>query len=167
MPTITTAPPALVQRLVAAWQRSDGDLAMVTRTLVEAPEAWVPTADKLKTPEEFVVSTARVLGQGSRAFERAPDGGIGALGQRLFATPSPAGWPDTAADWLSPDSVWKRMEWATRVAERVGRGLDARQIARASLGPRLAPETLTQIERAADGAQALALLLLSPDFQRR
>lgn len=160
-------PPALMQRAVDAWHHSDGDLGAVTRALIEAPEAWAAQPGKLKTPAEFVISTARVLGLGARAFERQPDGGIGTLGQRMMAAPSPAGWPDTAADWLSPDAVWKRMEWASRVAGRLGRSLDARQIARDALGPRLAPETLTQIERAADGAQALTLLLLSPDFQRR
>ena len=35
------------------------------------------------------------------------------------------------------------------------------------LGPRLGATTRQQIERAADGAQALALLLMAPEFQRR
>jgi uncharacterized protein (DUF1800 family) len=63
--------------------------------------------------------------------------------------------------------VWKRVEWATRVAERASREIDARALAQASLGPLLQGETLHQIERAADGPQALALLLLAPEFQRR
>jgi len=89
------------------------------------------------------------------------------LGQRVQAAPSPAGWPDRAEDWLGPDAVWKRVEWATRVADRVGRRVDARALAEASLGPRLSDGTRRQIERAADGPQALALLLLAPEFQRR
>jgi hypothetical protein len=40
-------------------------------------------------------------------------------------------------------------------------------LAQASLGPRLQGSTLLQIERAADGPQALALLMLAPEFQRR
>lgn len=160
-------PPALVARLVAAWQASDGDLAAVSRALVLAPEAWAEAPAKLKTPEEFVVSTVRVLQLGATAFQRPPDGAISTLGQRVQAAPSPAGWPDRADDWLGPDAVWKRVEWATRVAARVGRRVDARALAEASLGPRLAAATRQQIERAADGAQALALLLLAPEFQRR
>ena len=81
--------------------------------------------------------------------------------------PSPAGWPDRAEEWLGPDAVWKRVEWATRVAQRLGRRIDARELAAASLGPRLSDDTARQIERAADGPQALALLLLAPEFQRR
>ncbi|MDQ2778574.1 MAG: DUF1800 domain-containing protein, partial [Pseudomonadota bacterium] len=69
--------------------------------------------------------------------------------------------------WLGPDAVWKRVEWATRAADRAGRQVDARVLAAASLGPRLQDETARQIARAADGPQALALLLLAPEFQRR
>jgi len=63
--------------------------------------------------------------------------------------------------------VWKRVEWATRLAERAGRAVDARRLGAKSLGPLLGAETAQQIERAADAAQALALLLLAPEFQRR
>ena len=90
-------PPALVARLVAAWQRSGGDLPTVYTALLESPEAWAPQPAKLKSPEEFVISTVRVLGLGDGAFNRVPDGGVNALGQRVQAAPSHAGWPDRAA----------------------------------------------------------------------
>ena len=166
-------PPALVDRLTAAYLKSDGLLAEVYRELIRDDASWHAGPTKLKTPEEFVVSTARLLAFGDRWFERpeannnAAVGAIGALGQRLQAAPSPAGWSDRADDWLGPDAVWKRVEWATRVADRAGRNVDARQLAAQSLGPLLGAETARQIERAADGPQALALLLLAPEFQRR
>ena len=114
-----------------------------------------------------MISTVRLLKLGEQAFLRQPDGAIGQLGQRVHAAPSPAGWPDRAEDWLGPDAVWKRVEWATRVADRAGRQVDARALAAASLGPLLQDSTARQIERAADGPQAVALLLMSPEFQRR
>ncbi len=160
-------PPALVARLESSWRHSDGDLTQVMRTLIESPEAWSPQPLKLKTPEEFVISSVRLLGLGETPFARNADGGISALGQRVQAAPSPAGWSDRADDWLGPDAVWKRVEWATRAAARLGRQVDARALAQASLGPRLQDSTARQIERAADGPQALALLLLAPEFQRR
>jgi uncharacterized protein (DUF1800 family) len=160
-------PPALVERLAQAFLRSDGDLPTVYRTLIDAPEAWQPAPAKLKSPEEMVLSSVRVLRLGHKAFERQPDGGVSLLGQRVQAAPSPAGWPDQADEWLGPDAVWKRVEWVTRVADRVGGQVDARALAQASLGPLLSTNTARQIERAADGPQALALLLLSPEFQRR
>ena len=164
-------PPKLVERLSAVYLQRDGDLPAVYRTLIESDEAWSAQPTKLKTPEEFVVSTARLLGAGERMFARAevanPAAPINALGQRILAAPSPAGWSDRADDWLGPDAVWKRVEWATRVAERAGRVVDARRLAEQSLGPLVGSETAKQLDRAADGAQALALLLLAPEFQRR
>jgi len=165
-------PAALVDRLAARYTRSGGQLAELYRELIDSPEAWSDTPAKLKTPEEFVVSSARMLGLGVRMADGSPlpmllAGGSGTLGQRTHAAPSPAGWPDRAEDWLGPEAVWKRIEWATRVGDRLGRQFDARAFAARSLGPRLTEATRLQIERAADGPQALALLLMSPEFQRR
>ncbi len=157
-------PPALVDALASSYLGHAGELAPVYRTLIAHPLAWQPEAAKLKTPEEFVVSSLRVL---QRDDPGALAAGVGGLGQRIHVAPSPAGWSDRAADWLGPDAVWKRVEWATRVAERLGAGVDARELAARSFGPLLGEATRTQIERAADGRQALALLLLAPEFQRR
>ncbi len=160
-------PAALVAALAKAFTRSGGDLSVVYRALIDAPEAWLPAPAKFKSPEEMVISAARLLGMAPGAFERIADGGTGRLGQRVQAVPSPAGWPDAAVEWLGPDAVWKRVEWATRVAERMGRNVDARALAMSAFGPLLGENTTRQIDRAADGPQALALLLLSPEFQRR
>lgn len=160
-------PAALVDRLAATYRRGNADLAGVYRELIRSPEAWQAQPAKLKTPEEFVLSAARVLRLDQRAFERGDALGIGALGQRVHGAPSPAGWSDRAEDWLGPDAVWKRVEWSTRTAGRLGARIDARQLAAQSLGPLLSTDTRTQIERAADGPQALALLLMAPEFQRR
>jgi uncharacterized protein (DUF1800 family) len=160
-------PASLVARLEDDFRNTEGDLPSLYRTLIKSPEAWDPTPAKLKTPEEFVISSARLLNLGEQMFARQPDAAINQLGQRVQGAPSPAGWPDRAEEWLGPDAVWKRVEWATRVADRLGRQVDARALAQASLGPRLQANTLLQIERAADGPQALALLMLAPEFQRR
>ncbi len=184
-------PPAVIERLTATYLRSHGQLSEVYGDLIRSPEAWTRQAAKLKTPEEFVVSTVRLLGVGARLEDRAgagplnngagagqPNNSAGAvvtnaagvmntLGQRPHTPPSPAGWPDKSDDWLGPEAVWQRMEWATRVADRMGRSLDARALASSSLGAQLSEVTRLQIERAADGPQALALLLMSPEFQRR
>ena len=163
-------PPALVDRLAATYLRNGAALAPVYRELIRNPLAWMPQPRKLKTPEEFVVSTARVLSLATRLFERGSDvnaSGMEMLGQRIQTAQSPAGWSDRAGDWLGPDAVWKRVEWATRVAARLASTVDARTLAEQSLGPLLGIDTQRQIDRAADGPQAVALLLLSPEFQRR
>ena len=178
-------PPALVARLAQRFTQSDGDLAALYGALIDSPEAWAVAAPaasaatasaapvaaappaKLKTPEEFVLSSARLLRLGDRLAARAADAGLAALGQRPQAAPSPAGWPDSATDWLGPEAVWQRLEWASQLADRQGAAIDARALAAASLGPLLSAATQRQIERAADGPQALTLLLMAPEFQRR
>ena len=167
-------PPALVERLSASYLRSGGDLPALYRELLRSPEAWSAQPVKLKTPEALVVSAVRLLRGTSvnsmRGFERSElgaAGGIAQLGQRVQAAPSPAGWSDRTEDWLGPDAVWKRIEWSSRIADRLGSSVDARALAAQSLGPLLSTATRTQIERAADGGQALALLLMAPEFQRR
>ena len=160
-------PEALVNRLSQAYLRTHGDLAAVYRELIEAPECWDIEPRKLKTPVEFAASAFRLLGGDAGLLARQADAGVATMGQRLQSAASPAGWPDTQGEWLGPDAVWKRIEWATRLAERVGRMVDARELARRSLGPRLREQTARQIAQASDGPQALALLLLAPEFQRR
>jgi len=160
-------PPALVERLARTFRDSAGQLSAVYAELVKAPEAWQPRGAKLKTPEEFVVSTARALRAGDTMFTRGRDGGVGLMGQPVQRAPSPAGWPDRAEEWLGPDAVWKRLEWATRVGERAGRQVDARALAASAFGAALSEDTARQIERATDGPQALTLLLMAPEFQRR
>jgi uncharacterized protein (DUF1800 family) len=160
-------PRALVDKLSNSFTQTGGDLAAVYRTLIDAPEAWDGGLAKLKTPEEFAISSLRVLDASERKLAKGKDSALGALGQRPHTAPSPAGWPDKADEWLGPDAIWKRVEWSLRLAERLGNQVDARALAKASLGPRLTEATYQQIERAADGTQALVLLLMSPEFQRR
>jgi uncharacterized protein (DUF1800 family) len=159
-------PVPLVEKLAKTFNQTGGDLAAVYRTLIDAPESWEAAPRKLKAPEEFAISSLRVLGSGDRHLAKVRES-LGNLGQRPHTAPSPAGWPDKAEEWLGPEAIWKRVEWSQRQAERFGDQLDARALARASLGPLLTDTTYQQIERAADGTQAIVLLLMSPEFQRR
>lgn len=155
----------LVQTLTARFLETGGDLMALYRALVSHPEAWGPEAEKVKTPDELVTSTARLLGL-QQALAGDPGDVLESLAQRPFNAPSPEGWPDTAEAWIGPDSLTKRIEWANRVASRAP-DLDARELLRLALGPRAGEDTLQAVARAESGAQALALALMSPDFQRR
>lgn len=158
-------PPTLVQKLEAAWTGSRGDLAVVARALIEAPEAWEPQAAKIKTPYEFIVSTHRALGtrpQRPQPLQQA----LIQMGQPAFAPPSPEGWPDTAADWAGPDALVKRLNWAKTVGDRAAE-TDADAIAAGALGARLGERSRLAIARAESRPEALTLFLMSPEFQRR
>lgn len=161
-------PPALVARLEAAWTRTDGDLAEMARALVTAPEAWEPAPLKVKTPYEFVISTHRALASNPARIQPLQQALL-AMGQPMWAPPSPEGWPDTAADWAGPDAMVKRLTWAQAVAERAqgAAGFDPNAVADAALAARLGDRSRMAIRRAESRTEALILLLMSPEFQRR
>jgi uncharacterized protein (DUF1800 family) len=161
-------PPALVDKLSQAFANSGGALPAFYRALIESPESWDHSQRKLKTPEEHAVTCARLLKLDAQWLTNPRgDGFISQLGQNLQGADSPAGWSDQQADWLGPEAMWKRVEWTNRLVARYGLGLDARALAQASLGPMLSDTTATEVAHASDGRQALVLLLLSPELQRR
>jgi uncharacterized protein (DUF1800 family) len=159
-------PPAAVERVARAYIKSGGDLPHVYAALIEAPEAWDPDRRKFKTPEDFVFSTFRAL----NASPQKPEEVVRTfefLGQRQYTPGSPAGWPDTSTSWDGSDGFRHRVLWASRVAGKYEHGLDPIDLAAASLGAYARPQTLTALRRASSASQALALLLMSPEFQRR
>lgn len=159
-------PPALVERLTQTWIRSRGDLAVVATALIDAPEAWEPTPAKFKTPYEFLISSWRAAGGSPRDIAvLAPT--LNAMGQKPFAPPSPKGWPEDTGTWAAPDAIVKRMSWAQAFASAAIADRDPSLIARDALGQRLRPATATMIARAESRSEGLALLLMSPEFQRR
>lgn len=160
-------PPALVARLERAWLSTDGDLARVAEALIDAPEAWEPFPAKLKTPYEFLVSSYRALGGEPRGIGQVA-GVLGGLGQRPFGAPSPKGWPDEAAPWAASDALVKRMQFAQQIAAVAGpRVQDPSALATLTLGARLGQASHIAIARAESRAEAVALLLMTPEFQRR
>ncbi|MBW8754388.1 MAG: DUF1800 domain-containing protein, partial [Sphingomonadales bacterium] len=161
-----TPPPALIERLSAAFRDSGGDLPTLYRALIEAPEAWAPEPAKFKTPWEWLVSSLRGIGMREIGdMQVAPV--MQQLGQPVWRPGSPAGFDDIAASWAAPDALVRRVEVAQRVALRVGDRLDARAIAPRLLPGVLSGETGQAIARAESPPTGLALLLVSPEFQRR
>jgi uncharacterized protein (DUF1800 family) len=158
-------PPALVARLQRTFQGTNGDLGEVAKTLVLAPEAWSPQAVKFKTPYEFLVSAWRAAGVSPDTLQQV--GILNALGQKPFSAPSPKGWPEDAETWCAPDAVIKRMAWTQNLAAQSLNGRDPVQMAHDALGARLTPLVATAIERAETREEGLAILLMSPEFQRR
>jgi uncharacterized protein (DUF1800 family) len=159
-------PPAAVDRVARAFLKSGGDLPHVYAALIAAPEAWNAQCTKFKTPEDFVFSTLRAL----TVTPQKPDEVVRSfelLGQRQYTPGSPAGWPDTSKSWDGSDALLRRVLWASRVAGRYERGIDPVDLAASSLGAYARPETLAALRRASSASQGVALLLMSPDFQRR
>ncbi len=160
-------PPAAVQRIARAFQDSDGDIAVTMGALVDCPEVWAAPFAKYKRPEEYAVSVARALGlQGLNSAAAAQ--AILAMGQRIYAPPGPDGWADEESAWLSADLIWKRIEFAQGVAQRMARAdVSPLDLGEAVLGPLMSGPTRQAVARADSPAQGLTLLFASPEFQRR
>ncbi len=158
--------PALVERLQSAFLESGGDLPTVYRALLNAPEAWEPETSKFKTPWEWSVSALRALGSPPELITTMAQT-ENQLGQPVWRPQSPAGYDDIAASWVAPDALVRRVEIAQRLARKADPTLDARAAASALIGPLLSKTTATEIARAESPATAIALLLVSPEFQRR
>ena len=159
-------PPTLVAKLEQTYNGTGGDLAQVANTLVGAPEAWAPEAEKFKTPYEFMVSAWRAAGIVPDDLTKvAPV--LNGMGQKPFSAPSPKGWAEEAEVWCAPDAVIKRMVWSEQLAAAALNGRDPNELARDALGARLTPLVARTIARAETREEGLAILLMSPEFQRR
>ena len=160
-------PPAVTARMAQAYLDSDGDLPTTLEALVDSPEAWTAPLQKFRRPEDYLIALLRSLNL-SALPEGAAIAALTTMGQRPYAAPGPDGWDDTEAGWIGADQIWKRVEYASALAERVARAdVSALALAEACLGPLTSAATRQALQRAESPAQALTLLFASPEMQRR
>ena len=168
-------PPDLVAALERVWLDSGGDLLAVSRALVSHPVAWSAPFAKVRQPQEAVIAALRAAGAGPetiglrKPYDRALTLGAAAqMGQGLFDVPGPDGWPEEGGAWITPGALAKRLDWATRIgAAFADAGLDPRDMAQAALRGALSEKTAWAIAAASQKREGFALLLASPDFNRR
>lgn len=160
-------PQSAIDQLARVFAQTQGDLPSVHKALVELDEAWDTRWRKVKSAEDFVVSTVRalpgipltddiltILNDTLRSFNQTP-----------FTATSPAGWPEQAEHWAGPDALMKRIEFINMVAQATGPDFDARELAPLILPADTALQTA--VRRSESKTQALAVLLASPQFQWR
>jgi len=157
-------PPALVERLAKRFLATQGDLKEMAKTLVTSSEAWDAPRNKLKRPGEWVIAALRAVGV------TPPDIGPvmqahNLLGEPLWRPSAPKGFADDSAPWL--DGLAQRLDIANQLARRVSGQADPREVFEEVLGPLASTETRQAITRAESRPQALALLFMAPEFQRR
>jgi uncharacterized protein (DUF1800 family) len=159
-------PPALVARLQDVFRQSDGDLRALATALLDSDEAWQVPLTKLRSPYEFLVATGRLLAQIPEDPSRYL-GGLNVLGQPLWSPAGPNGFPDTNAAWAAPEGMKLRLDISAQVASRLADTVDPRDLLELVAADAASPDTRHTIERAESRQQALALLMMSPEFQRR
>jgi uncharacterized protein (DUF1800 family) len=179
-------PAALVERMAQTFQKTEGDIREVMRTMLASPEFWSPGVYrvKMKLPLEMVVSALRATdAQVDFAYGIADQ--IAKLGQPLYRKVEPTGYPNSGEEWGTSADLLGRMNFALALTQnkipgvrvdrarfaQEGKG-DLKTVAEQILAADLSPSTRAAIEaqeQAKEPTPALlaGLVLGSPDFQKR
>jgi uncharacterized protein (DUF1800 family) len=157
-------PPALVESMAKTFLDTGGDLKEVARTMLSTSEAWSGPPAKLKRPGEWVVGMVRAAGLTQADPARFTDGQA-LLGEPLWRPTSPKGFPDDEASWI--DGMGRRLDVANNFAERLSGQVDPQDVIETVLGSSVSPEVKQAVGRAESRQQALVLLFMSAEFQRR
>lgn len=159
-------PAAAVADLEAVFLATAGDLEAVSAALIARPEMWTGELGKVRQAEEFVIASMRALDK--------PDFDFGflfatfdELGQTPFFAPSPAGWPDDTVTWTSPNQLKSRMDWSVLFSADYADTTAPADLATDLMGGLVSEYSHTWIGNASSPAQGAALVLMSPEFQRR
>jgi len=153
-----------IQHIAGILRDTGGDLNAATQGVVALPSAWVPL-QKLRSPQDYVVASLRAVAAPPELAKLIPPS-LHNLGQQMFKAPFPIGWPDRASEWLGGEAVLTRVEFAYSVAGRMPQ-IDPAAMGDQILGPLMHADTLAAMRHAGSRRDALALLLSSPEFQRR
>jgi uncharacterized protein (DUF1800 family) len=142
-----TPPPALVDRMAKTFQKSDGDIREVLRTMIYSPEFWSREAvrAKVKTPFELVVSSVRALG--TDVDTPMPlVGWVGRIGEPLYQCQPPTGYSDKAETWVNTGSLLSRLNFSLALAGNKVRG--SRSDVNALLGTDSSSDPKAALDRA-------------------
>lgn len=159
-----TPPPALIDRLAKRFLATQGDLKELAKTLIASNEAWDAPRAKLKRPGEWIVGAMRATGYAPpdlRPVVQAQN----LLGEPLWRPPAPKGFSDATASWM--DGLSQRLDIANQLSRRAASLADPLDVMETALGPLASGDTRRAVARAESRPQALTLLLMSPEFQRR
>ena len=156
---------AYVKSLGDAFRRSKYDMKTLLRAVFTSPEF---TADKsyrglVKSPAEFTVHAARVLGLAAPA--KLVAGAGSGMGQSLFDPPDVNGWPNNES-WISSNTVVERVNFVTAaLAQAKGTLPSPADAVHRQLDGVLSPQTSSLLNQAPDDRARWFVLLASPEFQ--
>ncbi|MFC1519312.1 DUF1800 family protein [Pseudomonadota bacterium] len=155
----------LQTKLVETWNSTNGNIKQVMLTLINAEESWLPEQQKFKTPIEYVISSYRAVAKPVTNMQKLLKQ-LGEMGQQPFKAGSPEGFGDLEPDWNSANSLMTKINWTTQFATSQ-RDTITTDVINTVYGKSLSELSFNTITGAESREQALALLLLSPEFLRR
>ena len=177
-------PKSLVDRLSKRFLATDGDIKLVLDTLFHSPEFWNAKyyGTKFKTPYQYVVSSIRSTGIELNNVKPLNDF-LKQQGMPIYGCQTPNGYKNTQEAWLNPDSMTRRINYATNLANgklpisasttTAANALPNRQIfaidpiaLAATLGNKFSTRTQAAISASTPEIRA-ALILGSPEFMNK
>ena len=119
-----TPAPALVDRMARTFEKTDGDIAAVLKTMFLDKDFLAALGreggdSKFKDPMAFVVSSVRLAYEGKTLINYHPlVGWLQQLGEPLYGRVTPDGYPLTESAWTSSGQMVRRFE----IARAIGSG---------------------------------------------
>ena len=180
-------PVALVDAMAKTFQRTDGDIASVLRTMFMSRELTASfsssnEARKFKDPTQFLVSAMRLAYDGQPITNAQPlVNWLNQMGEPVFGRITPDGWPLDGSSWSSSGQMAKRFD----VAGMIGSGKNRlfangdgppvhmdppamnNLVYQQTIEPNLSSAARTALSKAASPAEWNTFLLSSPDFNYR
>lgn len=162
-------PLSLVERMTQSFQRSDGDIAAVLRTMFLDREFNAAAGGKFKDPQRFVLSAVRF------AYDGRPDTNVqpllrwlNELGEVPYGHPTPDGYILTEAGWGSSGQMSRRFEIARAIGSGHASGGAFPQLSSRlyfeTLEPMLSAQTRETLDKAQSPQEWNMLLLSSREF---
>ena len=167
--------PGLVSQMEETFLSTDGDLSAVYAAMLDHPASWRGLGAKVRQPFDYVVASLRaVLPPRARNLDalrgtpaEGPTGAVARMNQPIWLPQAPNGWPEAAEAWITPPGFIARLDWASRLGAAVSHRIDPRPLVRTALGDVARPRTRFAARAAAERWEGIALVLASPEFNRR
>jgi uncharacterized protein (DUF1800 family) len=168
---VSDSPPRLlVDRLTTKFTQTDGDITEVLNTLFHSPEFWSPQYEdcKFKSPFRYLISTLRAADARPGRFDFAVQF-LREQGMPLYGCLTPDGYKNTRDAWVNPDTLLKRITFASKIAvgavpEVPPYAIEYRRLG-ATLGGTFSGQTVRVVVKAPELLRP-ALLLASPEFMK-
>ncbi|HEY1736180.1 MAG TPA: DUF1800 domain-containing protein [Methylovirgula sp.] len=175
-------PDSLVEKMSKTFLRSNGDIAAVLRTMIDAPEFSASATKKFKDPVRYVMSAMRLAYEDKVILNTQPvQNWLNRLAEGLYNYQTPDGYPLVSSAWDGPGQIETRFE----IARQIGSGSAGLfkpdmpgaadspafpQIENAlyfdGLQQTLRPATRAALDEAQSPQDWNVLFLSSPDFMR-
>jgi uncharacterized protein (DUF1800 family) len=111
-------PKSLVNKLAKRFTATNGNIKLVLGTLFQSPEFWDTKyyGTKFKTPYQYAISSIRSTGT-ELTNPKVLNDFLKQQGMPLYGCPTPNGYKNTQEAWLNPDSLTRRINYATNLAK--------------------------------------------------